>query len=77
MKDNKDKLKIYTKTSNPICNRVTAIKFNLLPKSTKRVEKIIWKKKDLKSGKQTMQDYVSWEKENKQTKKTTSVIAPA
>ena len=36
-----DKLKIYKKTSNPICNGVTGIKFNLLPKSAKRVEKII------------------------------------
>ena len=71
MKDKKDKLKIYKKTSNPICNGVTGIKFNLLPKSAKRVEKIIKKKKKdfLKSGKLTMQDYVSWEKGNKQTKK--------
>lgn len=45
MKDNKDKPKICTKTSNPFCNGVTGIKFNLLPKSTKRVEKIIWKRK--------------------------------
>lgn len=45
MKDNKDKLKIYTKTSDPFCNGVTGIKFNLLPKSTKRAEKIIWKRK--------------------------------
>ena len=35
------------------------------------------KKRLLKSGKQTMQDYVSSEKGNKQTKKMTSVIAPA
>lgn len=71
MKDNKDKLKICTKTSNPFCNGVTGIKFNLLPKSTKRVKKIIWKRKKklLKSGKQTMQDYVSWKKGNKQTNK--------
>ena len=77
MKDKKDKLKIYKKTSNPICNGVTGIKFNLLPKSAKRVEKIIKKKRLFKIWKANYAR-LCFLGEGKQTnKKMTSVIAPA